>query len=235
MTSQAKCANHFSTAFGTQPEVLIGNHFLFYVAATLAAGGYDVDFVPERGKQREKTPDLRAAKNGKVIWIETNAKQPKRTVDNPERLSQLIRDIIDEKKRKFRLPEYWPGMIVADISPAHHLINESGSVPFLKLRQDLVRPLTRGSIGDGFIYPLYEDREWDQHLENQGNIFAYLIREFAGIDRLKYNVTQCLLTVTRQVWRDGSRLAFPKGHQLVVCRSAEADALSELSRHIYLV
>jgi hypothetical protein len=129
------------------PDVLIGNLFLFYIAGTLAAKGYKVDFVPERGKEGQQTPDLRAEKDGNAIWIEANSKQPKRSINTPERLSQLVRDIVEEKKQKFALPDYWPGMIVADISTAHHLVNENGAAPFLKLRRDLFRPVNSGEGG----------------------------------------------------------------------------------------
>jgi hypothetical protein len=44
-----------------------------------------------------------------------------------------------------------------------------------------------------------------------------------------------LITITRRVWHDGHQLALPKGHQLLVHRLSEADALLELSRHIYMV
>jgi hypothetical protein len=218
----------------TVPGALIGNQYLFYIAGTLAAKGYDVSFVPEKGKQGKKTPDLRASKNGKTVWIEANAKQPKRLIDTPAKLWQLIRDIINEKKQKFADPTYWPGLITADISPAQHLVNENGTIPRLKLREDLCRPLG-ASLADGFIYPLYADDEWHTQPENQGNVFAYAVDEFSRIDRAKYGVTQCLITITRRVWHDGHQLALPKGHQLLVHRLSEADALLELSRHIYMV
>jgi hypothetical protein len=218
----------------TDPEVLVGNQYLFYIAGTLAAKGYAIEFVPEKGKHGKKTPDLKASKSGKSIWIEANAKQPKRVIDTPERLWQLIRDIIAEKKQKFTDPAYAPGMIVADISTAYHLVNETGTAPVLKLRGDLCKPLGK-TIQDGFVYPLYADPDWHKQPENQGNVFAYLVDEFAAIDRAKYHVAQCLITITRRVWRDGRQVAFPKGHQLIVHRSVEPDAMLDLSRHVYVV
>lgn len=218
----------------TDPEVLVGNQYLFYIAGTLASKGYDIEFVPEKGNEGKKTPDLRATREGRSIWIEATAKQPKRTIDTTEKLWQLLRDIIDEKKQKFEDPAFEPGMIVADISTAHHLVNETGTRPLLKLRADLCRPLG-ASIQDGFVYRLYEDDEWHLQPENQGNVFAYITDLFAAINRDRFHVSQCLLTITRQVWRDGKQVAFPRGHQLIVHRSAEGDALTDLSRHVYVV
>jgi hypothetical protein len=85
------------------------------------------------------------------------------------------------------------------------------------------------------VYPLYADPDWHKQPENQGNVFAYLVDEFAAIDRAKYHVAQCLITITRRVWRDGRQVAFPKGHQLIVHRSVEPDAMLDLSRHVYVV
>lgn len=118
----------------SDPEALVGTQYLFYVAGTLAAKGFAVSFVAEQGKHGEKTPDLHAVKGDQQIWIEANAKQPKRVVDTPEKIWQMIRDIIEEKSQKFSNPKYSPGMIVADISTAYHLVNENGTAPFLKLR-----------------------------------------------------------------------------------------------------
>lgn len=82
---------------------------------------------------------------------------------------------------------------------------------------------------------LYEDDEWESYRENQGNVFAYLVDEFSRIDRTKYHVSQCLITITRRVLRDGQQIAFPTGHMLIVHREAEAEALLDLSRHVYVV
>jgi len=218
----------------TEESALIGTHYLFYIAGTLAAKGFNVSFVPEQGKHGAKTPDLLAEKDGRKIWVEANAKQPTRTVDTPEKIWQMIRDIIEEKSQKFSDPQYSPGMIVADISTAYHLVNENGTAPFLKLRQDLCRPLG-SSLADGFVYRLCDDPAWEQHKENQGNVFAYLVDEFSRIDRSKRHVDQCLITITRQVLRDDKKLAFPKGHQLVVHRDAEQQAMLELSKNVYVV
>lgn len=214
------------------PGVLVGNQYLFYIAGTLASKGYDVEFVPEQGKSGAKTPDLKAVRNGKTIWIEANAKQPTREIDSQEKLWQLIRDVIAEKKQKFNDPRYAPGMIVADISPGYKLLDNSGKPRNLKLRGELCRPL---SGGDGFLYPLYEDADWQSRPENQDNVFAFIAEEFAAIDRAKFHVYQCLITITRQVWESDGKLAFPKGHQLLVHRAAENDAILDLSRHVYVV
>jgi len=231
----------------TEEGALVGTHYLFYIAGTLAAKGFNVSFVPEQGTKGAKTPDLLAELDGRRIWVEANAKQPKRTVDTPEKIWQMIRDIIEEKSQKFTDAQYSPvksqkftdaqyspGMIVADISTAYHLVNENGTAPFLKLREDLCRPLGH-SLADGFVYRLYDDPAWEQQKENQGNVFAYLIDEFSRIDRSKRHVDQCLITITRQVLRDDKMLAFPKGHQLVVHRDAESQAMLELSKHVYVV
>jgi hypothetical protein len=216
------------------PEALVGTQYLFYIAGTLAAKGYNVAFVPEQGKHGKKTPDLHAVRGPQDIWIEANAKQPTRVVDTPEKIWQMIRDIIEEKSQKFVDPMFAPGMIVADISTAYHLVNENGSMPFLKLRRDLCRLLGK-DLSEGFIYRLYEDDEWESHRENRGNVFAYLVEEFSRLDRSKHHVSQCLITITRQVLRGDRQISFPMGHQLVVHRSAEGQALTDLSRHVYVV
>jgi hypothetical protein len=218
--------------FAAEPDGA-GNQFLFYIAGTLSSKGYDVTFVPERSAAGEKTPDLMAARGGKTVWIEANAKQPTREIDTTERIWQLIRDIIAEKKLKFTDQKYSPGMIVADISPAMHLVNDTGLPPKLKLRPDLCRP--HPTFADGFIYRLYEDSDWHQQPENQGNVFSFAVEEFSAIDRSRYHVFQCLLTLTRHIWRDERAVVFPKAHQLLVHRSAEPDGLVELSKHVYVV
>ncbi len=204
---------------------------LFYIAGTLAAKGFNVSFVPEQGKQGTKTPDLLAKKGGRKIWIEANAKQPKRTIDTPKKIWQMIRDIIDEKSQKFSDPKYSPGMIVADISTAYHLVNENGTVPFLKLRLNLCRPFGR-SLSEGFIYPLYEDAEWKQHKENQGNLFAIWLtiladRSYQAVDHVS-NITRQSCTTTygcfsRKV-TSSSYIGMP-----------ETAALTELSKIVYVI
>jgi hypothetical protein len=214
-----------------EPKQIIGNQFLFYIAGTLAANGHEIQFVPEQGKAERKTPDIRASKAGKDVWIEANAKQPVTALNTPEKISRLIRDIVAEKKLKFSDPKYSPGMIVADISPADPNVNEAGGTAEIKLRPELRKPLPNG----GFIYRLFDDPEWELQPENQGNVVAYIVNEFRAIDRSKYHVFQCLITLSRRVVESGSALAFPKYHLLVVERSAEADALVELAKIVYVV
>ena len=196
----------------TEPSQVIGNQYLFYIAGTLAAKQYDIEFVTEQSGAALKTPDLRASKAGKNTWIEAIAKNPTITVDTPQRLALMVRDIIAEKKLKFSNPAYSPGLIVADISPADHLVNETGASPQIKLLRNFRRPLPNG----GFLYRLYEDPGWTTQPENSGNIVAYILDEFSQIDRSRYHVSQCLITVTRRVFRSNGRLAFPKYHLLVV-------------------
>jgi hypothetical protein len=219
------------TRLATEPQQVIGNQYLFYIAGTLAAKGYDVEFVTEQGSAALKTPDLHASKAGKNIWIEANAKSPVTAVDTAQRLAWMVRDIIAEKKLKFVNPMYSPGLIVADISPADHLANETGGIPVIKLLASVRLPLPNG----GFLYRLYDDPEWNVHPGNNGNVVAYVVDEFRQIDRSKYNVFQCLITLTRRVFQSNGELAFPKYHLLVVDRSAELDALTELARIVYVV
>jgi hypothetical protein len=214
-----------------EPKQIIGTQFLFYIAGTLAAHGHAIQFVAEQGKSEQKTPDLRARKNGKNVWVEANAKQPVTNINTPEKLSRLIRDIIGEKKLKFADPQYSPGMIVADISPADHTVNETGAISGIKFRADFCKRLPNG----GFIYQLFKDAEWEQQLENQGNVVAYIIEEFRAIDRSKHHVSHCLITLSRRVVQSGNALAFPKYHLLLVDRSAEADAPVELAKIVYIV
>jgi len=163
----------------TEPSRVIGNRYLFYIAGTLAAKEYDIEFVTEQSGAALKTPDLRASKAGKNTWIEANAKNPVISVDTPRRLAFMVRDIIAEKKLKFTNPAYSPGLIVADISPSDHLVNESGVSPQIKLLQSVLLPLPNG----GFLYRLYEDPGWSTQPENSGNVVAYILDEFSQIDR----------------------------------------------------
>jgi hypothetical protein len=219
------------TRLATEPKQIIGNQYLFYIAGTLASVGYDVEFVPEKGNQALKTPDLRVSKAGKVTWIEANAKAPVKPVDSTQGLARMIRDIVAEKKLKFAKPEYMSGMIVADISPADYLANESGRPPGLSLNPVLIEHLPGGSK----LYRLYRDFEWNRRPENNGNVIAYIIDELKNIDDARYGVNQCLLTVTRRAWLSDGVFSFPKYHLLVVDRSAEDQILGELARLVYVI
>jgi hypothetical protein len=219
------------TRLAMQPLQVIGSQYLFYIAGTLAAKGYDIEFVREQAGAAVKTPDLRANKAGKDIWIEATTKTPAIAVDTPQRLAWMVRDIIAEKKTKFSDPAYSPGLIVADISPANHLVNETGLAPLIKLHEKSVTPLPRG----GFLCRLHDDPEWNARPENTGNVVRYILDEFSQIDRSKYHVFQCLITLTRRAFKSDSGIAFPKYHLLVVDRSAEHDALIELARGVYVI
>lgn len=154
----------------------------------------------------------------------------------------MIRDILEEKKQKFSEAIYAPGLVVADVSPIAHRINKPGTVnaaPLVKTNADCCRPLS----GGGFLCRLYDDPDWASRRENRDNIFAFnrdnifafLVQEFAAIDRSKYHVNQCLVTISRRVVITGNNVAFPRQHQLIVTRRAEASALTELSRSVYAV
>jgi len=220
------------TRLAAQPRQVVGNQFLFYLAGTMAGKGFDIVFEGDIGTKK-KTPDFAATKLGKTTWVEANAKQPRIAVDSPVRISRMIRDLIAEKKLKFSDSRYVPGLIAADVSAADYTVNELGLPPNVKLREDLIRqvPMRPGS----FVYRVNEDPEWNEHPENRSNVVSYLIDEFASIDRSRYNVTQCLLTITRTVVEQGGMLAFPKRHLLVVHRSAEADSLFDLANLVYVV
>lgn len=215
----------------TEPQQIIGNRYLFYIAGTLAAKGYDIEFVREQGDAAVKTPDLRANRVGKNFWIEANAKSPAIPVDTSQRLAWMVRDIIAAKKAKFSDSAYSPGLIVADISPANYLVNEGGTSPLIKLDRKIVARLPNG----GFVCRLYDDPGWSARPENSGNIVRYILDEFSQIDRSKYHVSQCLITVTRRALVSTNGIAFPKFHLLVVDRSAELDALIELARWVYVL
>jgi hypothetical protein len=215
----------------TEKGQFIGTQFLFYVAGTFAGHGFDIQFVPESKGQKNKTPDLRATKNGKTIWIEANAKQPVREVNTPERLWQTIRDIVEEKKQKFSDQTYWPGLIVADISPVYEHMSTNSTAPLISVDSHVCTPIPNG----GFISRLYDDPDWAARQENQGNVFSFLVEEFAKIDRSRHGVMQCLVVISRRMEADGANFWFPRRHQLIVHRSNETDALIELSRSIYVV
>ncbi len=212
---------------------VVGNHYLFYVAGMLGAHGFEVEFVAEEGQIANRTPDLVARKDGRTYWVEANAKQPVIEVDTPERIQRLVQSIIEEKSRKFVDQRFSGGIIAADVSPAHYWVNRANVTPNVKLRREVMRPHPGG--GDGFVYPLADDVEWPHHIENQDNIFRFLVDEFQQLDRTRYFVDQLLITVTRRVVRSGRSLELPKGHQLLVHRDAEARALHEAAKHIYVV
>jgi len=86
------------TRLATDPQQVVGNQYLFYIAGTLAAKGYGVQFVTEQAGSALKTPDLCASKLGKSTWIEANTKSPITPVDTAERLAWMVRDIVAEKK-----------------------------------------------------------------------------------------------------------------------------------------
>jgi hypothetical protein len=144
----------------------------------------------------------------------------------------MIRDIIEEKKQKFADPDFRPGMIVADISVADFELNETGTPAFMEQSTRHVE----WQPGGGFIYRLYDDQTWGERLHNQGNAFAYLVEQFRDIDRARFGVTQCLLTVARRAYLTPSGLmAFPKFHVLIVDRAERANALLDICRFVYLV
>lgn len=221
--------------FAKDPDGAIGNHYLFYIAGTLGAHSYRIGFVPEAGKTGEKTPDLWAEKNGRKTWIEANAKQPTRAIDTPEKVRQLIRDAIGEKKLKFTNPSFAPGLIVVDVSPIADQINAPGTfgqAPLISLRPETCYPLPADG---GFLCRLYEDAAWATRPENQGNVFAFLVEEFSAVDRTRFHVAQCLVTISRRVVASPSGLSFPRQHQLIVDKNSENIALTELSKSVYVV
>jgi hypothetical protein len=160
-----------------------------------------IEFVGEKSGAKLKTLDLRASKAGKNTWIEANARNPVTTVDTTRRLARMVRDIIADKKLKFANPVYSPGLIVADISSADHQGNETGTSPQIKLRSSLCDPFPNG----GFLYRLYNYPEWSTFAENNGNIVAFMVDEFSRIDRSRYHVLQCLITLTRRAFNPDFR------------------------------
>jgi len=164
------------------------------------------------------------------LYIEAIAKRPIRTIDTPEKIHQTIRDIIQDKKQKFILPQYRPGMIVGDISTVNPLINETGTVPLLKLKEELLQ----GTIEE-FTYPVYEDKEMFERPENSGNVFAYLVEEFMNVNKTNYGVIACMLTLITQIFNQNGKIAFPKLHQLIVDHNYKELAVREIAKHVYLV
>ncbi len=217
--------------YATDADGGAGYFYLFYIAGRLAGRGWKVDFVRESHDPGARRPDLRAERGGAHIFIEANAKQPTIPVETTDRLWYTIRDLIEDKKQKFADPAFQPGMIVADISPTKFDANETGTPPQLELSREHAEPLPES----GLIYRLYEDTAWKGRLHNQGNVIAYLVEQFASIDRARFGVTQCLLTVTRRALVTPVGVAFPKLHVLIVERAARANAMLDLCRFVYLV
>jgi hypothetical protein len=210
----------------------IGNWYLLNIAGDLAVSGYKIDFLKESGG---KTPDFSATKNGKTLYVEANAKQPKVPVDNPTKIQQMVRDIIEEKRQKFEDPQYWPGVIVADISPASYLVNENGLPNRFELRGDLCVPDKTSIYPDAFEYPVYKDQDFFDRPHNQGNFFHYLAQEFSQIDLAKTQVVQCILSIYRHANSQEGRTEFVKGNQLIIRKNFENLALKEIAPHRYIV
>ena len=210
----------------------------------LASAGYSIQFVSERNN---KTPDFSASKNGKILYVEANAKQPKMPVDNPQKMQRLIQAIIEEKRQKFIDPKFWPGVIVADISPAHFWVNEHGLQPVFQLLEALVEPdrksllvQSQGPHGptyipSGFQYPIYKDRGFFSRKYNNGNFLHYLASEFSKIDLSETQIIQCVLSITRHAQRVGGSVSFLKGHQVLMRKGYENLAFSEVCPHRYIV
>jgi hypothetical protein len=212
-----------------------GTYFLFYIAATLASQGFSITFVPERGKTQQKTPDLRAERNGKVVWIEATTKNIKNPVDTTKALQRHIFSAIEEKKHKFTSPEFSPGMIVFDVSGLPNYIGDSSIHRGIALHPSLLCPPNANPLTDEFWYPLFRDDGWRNEPANDNNVFRFLADAFASIDQTRFNVCQCLMAKVFLPDVGEDYIGFPKLHQLIVLQGREDLALTELAKHKYVI
>lgn len=226
------------------PNDRIGTWYLFHFAGELACNGYTISLIPERNN---KTPDFSATKNGRTIYIEANAKQPRSPVDNPLKIQQMIQKIIEEKRQKFTDPKFWPGAIVADISPASYLVNEQGLPPVFELHESYIKA-DRGSLftqskgpngisylPSSYEYLICEDTTFFNRSQNNGNFLHYLSKEFSQINLHETQIIQCVLSATRHALRNNNVITFMKGHQLMVRQGYQHLALKEICPHRYII
>jgi hypothetical protein len=212
--------------FAQKPEIR-GTHYLFYMVGTLAAHDFRVSLVEEKGD--DHTPDIFAAKDSRAIWIEATTKQPRIRLTSAQEIETRIREIFDDKLKKFHDHSFWPGMIVADIINMDVDANERNTPPRISMHSELSVPLPHGTPRSS-LYRTYADPDW--HQRNGGNIVAYLIDHMSYVDRTITQIDQLLLTI-REVEVHENHISFPEQHLLIVHRDAEQTALGELATQAY--
>jgi len=128
---------------------LLANYYLFYVAGTLGAAGYGVQFVSEEPKKGARTPDLLASKADRRAFVEATVKEPVRAIHSTEQLGHVIRDVFEEKRRKFMDVRFTPGLIAFDATPIANRAGQSDLAPGVRLQERLLE-----SDAAGQLYPV---------------------------------------------------------------------------------
>ncbi|OHB69036.1 MAG: hypothetical protein A2W23_02410 [Planctomycetes bacterium RBG_16_43_13] len=212
------------------PKQLIGNFFLFYLVGLLTSQKCKVDFVIEESRP---TPDLRISDGPLFYFIEANARQPYRAIDDDVKSQrEQIKALLEEKLLKFSDKRYRPGIIAGELSRVISLYNSDGCQCGPKLLR-----VTNEQLPPGVkIYHLERDAEWSRRGENVNSLLHHVVEEFALQDD-KDQIVGIFLAVVRQPYINstGSRLRFPRTGLLVIDHREDAERYAALSKTIYTV
>lgn len=215
--------------FTNDPKQLIGNFFLFYLVGLLASQKCKVDFVIE---ESGKTPDLKILDGSFSYFIEANARQPCRAIDDLKCQRRQIKALIEEKLPKFSEVQYRPGIIAGEVSRVIPLFGPDGSQCHEKLLNETKELLPSGVK----IYHLDRDENWSKRPENADSMLLHVVEEYALQDD-KDQIAGIFLSVFRQPYINsaGSRTTFPRAGVLVIDHREDAIRYAALSKTIYTV
>lgn len=215
--------------FANDPKQLIGNFFLFYLVGLLASQKCKVDFVME---ESGKTPDLKISDGPSFYFIEANARQPCRPIDDVKSQHRQIKALIEEKLPKFSEVQYRPGIIAGEVSRVIPLLGPDGSQCHVKLLNETKELLPSGVK----IFHLDRDAKWSKRAGNTNSMLCHVVEEFALQDD-QDQIAGIFLAVARQPYSNstGSRMGFPRGGLLVIDHREDAKRYAALSKTIYTV
>lgn len=213
--------------YASRPDELIGNHYLFYLAGLLAEKGYTVNFVPE---STFPTPDLEINKSGSTYFIEANARQRRRIIDDPTDLRNQIKALIEEKRTKFRDTHFRPGIIAGEVSPLVPLFNKDKDQRTLNLNAQAIKRLPSGTI----LYDLSQDNDWHNNPDNIGGVFQCLVEEYALQDT-DNRLDGVFLSISRQIYQEGDELEYPRAGLLILDKNSAATLYEGLIKQIYII
>lgn len=215
-------------------QQLRSNTWLFHSAAQLAAAGFDIHFIPERGSEGLKTPDYQAKRGDLTLYVEANARS--QAYQQINEISRLLWEVLhggadNGKAIKFASSQYDPGLIVVDTSGCNPFANSTGLPPRVKLRQDKFVSYSPRR----WIYDTTQDPEFFTLPENQGNIVRYAIDYFRMLDKSTYYVRGILVGFAMRIVSQDDRISAPKGAFMVIDHQFPHLAIQELAPAIYLV
>lgn len=216
------------TRFCNDHQQFIGNYFLFYIAGLLASQNYTITFLPE--EKGLKTPDIRAAKNNSVLFIECNARQPQNIIDNQQKIRQQIKALIEEKLPKFEESRFHPGVITGEVTPVVSLLNNDGKQTHLQLLHDTVEYNQSGQT----LFHLERDPDWLTYPYNQNTILKHLVEEFALQDS-RNNAAAVYLAIVRQIYKSESSYFAPRAGLLLLDSREDPTIYTGLSNQIYII